>query len=171
MVDKIEMATQDEGPRKRFTMAQMEEQKRLALQMKIQGKSYRHIAETFGVSVATACARVKAAMEEQPSPDVETFRKLEDSQLDRLTEEMMSILDNPATNSETRMKAVDRLVRLQERRAKLHGLDAPTRADVTITEQTETERELAELFAAQDAKNRAAREAIESPLSGAEPSW
>src|SRR3954451_20195023 len=60
------------------------------------------------------------------------------------------------------VKAVDRLGRLLDCRAGLHGLDAPTKVEATVVQQTQAEAELEALFAAQAALNAATRAAIEA---------
>lgn len=48
--------------------------------------------------------------------------------------------------SEMGLKAIDRLVRVEDRRAKLLGLDVPVRHDITLHERTQADIELEEMI-------------------------
>lgn len=54
-----------------------------------------------------------------------------------------------------KLQAIDRLLRIQERRAKLLGLDTPVRADVTVHQVDPTDIALAEMLREAEAKNAA----------------
>src|SRR3954471_2303244 len=98
------------------------------------------------------------------SPKVEDYRKRQDETLDVAQAKVQAIIDD-SNDAELVLKAVDRLGRLLDRRARLHGLDAPTKVEATVVQQTQAEAELEALFAAQDAANAATRAAIEAGQS------
>lgn len=93
------------------------------------GVSYRRMAESLGVSLGTIARDVgmliKQWAKEQSPENRERWRVLE---LEKLNELEFAI--NPQAKSGNQ-GAVDRVLRVMERRAKLLGLDMPTRADIT----------------------------------------
>lgn len=118
-----------------------------ALELRAAGASFRVIADRLGVSVSTAwkCVdRGLAATRHEPSA---RLRVLERERLDRLTVEAVKVLQarhvavsggrivrgddgQPLVDHGPTLQAVNTLVRLMERRAKLEGLDAPARHQV-----------------------------------------
>jgi DNA-binding IclR family transcriptional regulator len=99
------------------------ERKMRALEMRKARASYAQIATALGVPKSTAWKLVQSALKEtlqEPSDDV---RKLELESLDRL----QFALWQQATQGNH--GAVDRVLRVMERRAKLLGLDAPSKTE------------------------------------------
>ena len=102
---------------------QSHERKLKALEMRKARASYAQIATALGVPKSTAWKLVQSALKQtmqEPSDDV---RKLELESLDRL----QFALWQQATQGNH--GAVDRVLRVMERRAKLLGLDAPVRTE------------------------------------------
>jgi len=100
-----------------------------ALTLRSRGYKYQQIADQMGCSKPTAYARVQRALAAIPAEAVEEYRKLEGDRLDTL-------LNIAMYEAQTRksMYAIDRVLSIMERRAKLMGLDAPVRQQVeTIT--------------------------------------
>ena len=99
-----------------------------ALQYRLAGASYRKIAKELQVSVETAWSDVQAelrALREIAVHDAEELRELEMQRLDEWTLN----LTPKARDGDPR--AIGTLVRIQERRAKLTGLDAPDKVEHT----------------------------------------
>ena len=89
-------------------------------------------------------------MKAVPFPEADTLRKIELTHLDKAQSKALSILDarhlaisvkgdtvvdkdgNEVTDDTVALKAIDSLVKVQTRRAKLLGLDAPTRVQALI---------------------------------------
>jgi hypothetical protein len=72
--------------------------------------------------------------------------------LDRALGAAVSVMDDQAQAADTRLRAVDRIIRIEDRRARLLGLDAPQRAVLGLrplepTEQLTPEQEAEELAA------------------------
>lgn len=123
----------------------LSERNQRAAQMKRRGSTYQVIADTLGIALSTAYAAVESAMAEIPFEDADTLRKIEMAHLDKAQEKTLEILDSrhvaisasgKVVYSETgdevlddsvSLKAAETLVKIQTRRAKLLGLDAPTR--------------------------------------------
>ncbi len=95
-----------------------------ALKMRIAGRSYADIAEALDyASRGSAHKAVATALRKTLQEPADEVRSLE---IERLDELLMSIW-------QYRMKPdyLDRVLKIMERRAKLLGLDAPTKQDLT----------------------------------------
>jgi len=129
---------------------EQQDARREALDLRRAGHSYRTIARMQGVAVSTAHARVTEALTAYlPRETVEDARRVELDRLDTATEHTLTIMTG-SDDDELRLKAVDRLVRLAERRAKLLGLDAPTNARIEVTPTVTADQILALIDQAPD---------------------
>jgi DNA-binding CsgD family transcriptional regulator len=102
------------------------------------GLSQRRIAARLDVCVGTVNKDLRRAREFWTELSVQTadeYRLLENERLENALEEAVSILEM-TDGDETKLKAIDRIVRLSERRAKLNGLDAPEVVHQVTTEAT-----------------------------------
>lgn len=122
------------------------------------GSSLREIADQLGyASKAGASKAIKAVLNRADSAEAETIRTAHDERIGagyRATFEILNRVYPSITvpdgmdaaegalwvgrvaavmeeRADLRLKAVDRLVRLMEREARLHGLDAPVRAEMS----------------------------------------
>lgn len=140
-------ASKTRGADGKFTRdAETAERDAEAARLRSRGWSYRRIAAELDLSVSNAHAAVQRALRaivEEPAQDVRT---LELERLDGMYDAVMKVLeakhftvsqgrlikidDEPLEDDGPVLAAVDRLLRIQERRAKLLGLDAPTKAEV-----------------------------------------
>ncbi|HEX3052699.1 MAG TPA: hypothetical protein VHP83_18715 [Aggregatilineaceae bacterium] len=99
-----------------------------ALDLRQSGLSYRKIAEQLEVDVATVFRDIKDSLAELKAveeTEAEELRIIEVARLDAI----LNAMYNKAINGD--QGAVDRVLRIMERRAKLLGLDAPSKTDVT----------------------------------------
>ncbi|MBK5937161.1 helix-turn-helix domain-containing protein [Halorhodospira halophila] len=95
-----------------------------ALELRQSGMTYAAIGGELGISNAQAYRLVSAALREireQAREEAEQLRDLEAARLDQL----QHALWDKALGGD--LRAIDRLLRISERRAKLLGLDAPAR--------------------------------------------
>jgi len=107
-----------------------------ALKLRRAGKSYEQIAEALGYAGSGAAYNaVNAALREGVQEPAREVRRLEVERLDALLEALW-----PQAMAGDGF-AVDRVLKIQERRAKYLGLDAPPKAPVEDLDQL-IEREL-----------------------------
>lgn len=88
------------------------------------GYTYERIAAHFGVTRQAVYSGVKKALDEIKAEGVPELRALENERLD----DMLRAIYAQAVKGDT--GAIDRILRIMERRAKLWGLDAPVRSVV-----------------------------------------
>lgn len=118
-----------------------------ALDLAAQGYSVRTIAAQLGIAKSTAHEDIGWAMAATMQPAADQIRALEIEKLDALEEsalgvqlrdhvvlyqgEPVEIDGRVVLDDGPRLQAIDRRVRIADRRARLLGLDAPTRSEVT----------------------------------------
>jgi hypothetical protein len=120
-----------------------------ALELRAAGASFREIAAQLGVSVSTAWKCVDRGLAVTRHEPSSKLRILERERLDRLTVAANQVLQarhvvvsggkivvdtdtgQPLVDHGPTLAAVNTLTRLMERRARLEGLDEPTRADIS----------------------------------------
>lgn len=122
----------------------------LAAELRSKGWTYTRIAEHVGYTHrADAYNAVKKVLEETVREAGENVRALELERLDRLEAAANEVLERehvtvsngrvvvlhetPLPDDGPVLAAIDRLLKIQERRARLLGLDAPTKQAITIT--------------------------------------
>lgn len=99
-----------------------------ALKRRIAGGSYRAIARELGVSEAQAFRDVQAELDklaQQAQEEASRLRVLELRRLDEMLIRLSPML-YPKSGDNVNLGAIDRALKIMERRAKLLGLDAPT---------------------------------------------
>jgi hypothetical protein len=119
-----------------------------ALELRAAGANFRQIADRLGVSVSTAWKCVDRGLAATRQEPAAKLRTLERDRLDRLTVQAVEVLQarhvvvsggkiitdddgRPLVDHGPTLAAINTLVRLMERRARLEGLDEPARADIT----------------------------------------
>lgn len=112
-----------------LSKAVVREHQQAALRLRLTGMSHRAIAEALGVSDHTTIqGRIAGALKEIIREPAEEVLKMELERLDVL----LSGLWEQAAGGD--LQALDRALKIQDRRAKYLGLDAPTKTqDVTIS--------------------------------------
>jgi hypothetical protein len=110
-----------------------EERRTEAVKLRIAGHSYRHIAKQLGISLAQAHKDVQTVLKRTRDEADEVADEARDIDLARIDQGLKTVLEflESAKDDELKLKAIDRLVRLQERRAKLLGLDAPAKGELS----------------------------------------
>ncbi len=144
-------------PPRRVTTTAVETQQNLALEREAldlaqQGYTLRRIADAQQCSVSTAHDRIRRALDRlAPVAEAEEYRRILGDQLEqqiadaavvqRTALERAQYAGDPDRALETALKAGMTLVRVADRLAKLRGLDAPVRHDVTLTDKITAEVE------------------------------
>lgn len=126
--------------------AELTERRIRAWELALQGKSYRVIGEALGVAPMTAFRDVEAHAREIQQPVAEQVRKQEVARLDALLDNLWPRVEQGDD------KAVANVLRVMDRRAKLLGLDAPAKQDITVQQVDPKDIELAELIREAQAK-------------------
>ena len=98
--------------------------------MRRRGKSYPKIAEALGVSVGTAHRDVTTELARLAKECGEEAAIVRQMELDRLDVALDALADRIEQGDD---RAVATMLRIQERRAKLLGLDSPDRQQVEVT--------------------------------------
>lgn len=99
-----------------------------AVALRKAGRTYDQIRRALGISKGAAVKAVQRGlfeMREETSKDAEDLRVMEAARLD---EAQAAIWAKVVAGD---LAAIDRFTRISQRRAALHGLDAPTRTQVT----------------------------------------
>jgi hypothetical protein len=139
------------------TKTETAERRRRALQLRQAGASLSQIGEHLGVSESRACRIVQDALAATVREPAEEIRALELARLDQLWVEATKVLRrqhvtvsngrvviHPGTKAPLEddgpvLNAIDRLLKIQERRARLLGLDAPTKHEVLTLDAIDAE--------------------------------
>jgi hypothetical protein len=106
----------------------IEDRRAKAWDLRVRGKTYREIGAALGVSGKTAhqdCHAVLDRIKTETDDKAEHHRELQLARLERLTAVLMPMAEGGD------LDAMDRLDKLEKRRAALLGLDAPTRSELT----------------------------------------
>lgn len=102
------------------------ERRKYVLYLRRRGKSYETIAHELDISPTRAWQIVKAAYDELLLDTQRDTAEVRDQEVERMDAMLDAIWDRVKEGDE---KAIDRALRIQERRAKLMGLDSPTQLD------------------------------------------
>ncbi len=130
---------------------QAAENRKIAFELRKRRYTYQEIADELHVSIKTAHQYVNAYWEEikDTTQEVaELVRERELGTLDALQKRLTPIAlehtdPTDLPRGEFQLKVIDRLLRIQERRAKLLGLEAPQKVDVNSGVKMDPEKVLA----------------------------
>lgn len=111
------------------TQEQRHENWERALDLRLRGLSYPKIADELGCGLATAHRWVQEALERSIDEPARDIIKIELKRLDKMLESIEEIAAN-AEDDDVKLRAHDRILKVQERRAKLLGLDSPVQVEV-----------------------------------------
>lgn len=110
-----------------------------AVELRTRGHTYAQIAKACGVSIQSAYKAVVAYLEETRAVSREHAEEIRRLELDRL-DRMLAAFGPRAEDGDA--AAADRVLRIQERRAKLLGLDAPAETRTTHDAAPDVVRQL-----------------------------
>lgn len=142
------------------------ERDREACRLRSRRCSYQEISDQLGYGNASNARRaVQKTLESTPRDAAEELIQLELDQLDMMTAAVLDVLEAnhyvvsqgrlirlhddapPLADDSPVLAAVDRLLKIQERRAKLLGLDSPTVSKVEVITESAVDRAIADLEA------------------------
>lgn len=165
-----------------YTNEEIAEQQKTCYQLRLQHASFRAIAAETGLSVSTVFERVETEIAETVAPYREQYQVMQRERLDGLSRTVMDMLTErhytisdgrvvqldgePIEDAEFVLKCIDRLMKIEERRAKLLGLDAAVKVDATVTETTQVDIEAAEMVAEAKVKAAAAEARLKERADG-----
>ena len=116
------------------------------------GASYKEISKRVGVSSPTAYQYVKKALADLRDKNTETAIQLRALEVMRM-DKMMEALWNRAVEGDE--KAIDTILKIQARKARLLGLDAPEKVDTTMSVTNEDRAKLVDQLTAEVVANAA----------------
>lgn len=146
-----------------------------AARLRSRGVSYPEIARQLGYTdKANARRAIEKIMAEVVREPAEELVRVETERLDHLLREALTVLENehyassagrlvigpdggPLADDGPKLAAIDRLLKIAERRSKLLGLDAPSKSAVAVSGTStvgEVEAALAELIEVVEASAR-----------------
>jgi hypothetical protein len=102
-----------------------------AVQLRREGRSCAEIGKQLGCSQSTAWEAINRWLVAKRADIKEAADDVREMELARMDEMMAGIYPTALQGD---MQAIDRVLRIMERRAKLLGIDAPTRQEVTGAE-------------------------------------
>lgn len=118
---------------------QQESRRIEALSLKLAGLTYDQIADRLDCSRTAAREMVNRNLERADQREVENMRAVENARLDRAQAAIWSkVLDGD-------YKAIDSFLRISARRARVNGMDAPTKVDLSLSIRNEMEDALRSL--------------------------
>lgn len=134
--------------------AEGRERDRLALEMRSRGRTWREIAETLGYpDEGNAHRGVQNALKEGHIESVEEMRQQMAARLDELNREAMEVLEAKhiklhegkpvyigpegeeveVLDDAPVLRAAETILKIEQRRAALFGLDAPSKTEIAVT--------------------------------------
>ena len=138
-----------------------------ALELRKNGLTYEAIAQELGISLQYAHKTVSQALAALEKANAEEARHVRTLELERLETLFLKAFTRARKGD---LGAIDRVLRIMERKAKLLGLDAPSRSEVTASLTSTNEwvelrtRILAVLERYPEARNELIRELQGEPI-------
>lgn len=116
------------------------DRRRRVVELRAARMTWQQIADSVGYrSKSAAFGAFQVALKEQPAEAVHELRLLELESLDRaeraLWPDIRPVAQDDHAGARRRDFAIDRLLRIKERRAALLGLDAPARTDLRVSSE------------------------------------
>lgn len=154
-----------------------------AARFRAEGWTYQRIANELGFANASGARKsVQRALRASVRDANDTAVHLELNSLDEMAREAWGVLQRthvvvsqgrvveldgtPLPDDAPVLAAIDRLLKIQERRSKLLGLDVPTKARVEVIAESTVDAAIAELEAQIDERARAAEGGAQRAVGG-----
>jgi hypothetical protein len=94
--------------------------------------SYREIGEQLGIDPSTADDAVERAAQMIPTEGAAEMRQAMLDAMDRMSRHLWGVVERQQSDDGPGLQAIAQLLRVQERKAQLVGLDAPARRAVDV---------------------------------------
>lgn len=107
--------------------------------LKLGGATNQQIADVVGLAKSTVHGRLSAVLLEMTWPEKQELRALASARLDDLRLKGHAAYRDAGQDVDLRLKALDRLLRIEERDARLHGVDAELTTTVQLDQRVELE--------------------------------
>ena len=104
--------------------AKSQELTRQCLELRLAGANLEAIGRQVGLHKSNVSRRIKDALADIPATEADALRTIENERLDG----MQVAICNRVRKGD--LGAIDRAIRISERRSRLNGLDAPQRVDL-----------------------------------------
>ena len=114
----------------RSEMLTRKERRHMALEFRRQGMTFEEIGIEMGISTNSASQIVNRVLRKMAKMDAETVKVLRALELERLDAMQAQIWPEAMSGD---LKAIDRILKIMERRAKLAGLDAATKHELAAS--------------------------------------
>lgn len=115
------------GPGQKYTEQERVDQRQRAIRMWMSSATYPQIAERLNISLSTAYGRVQEAIDEmRPHGDFDKYRAVQIVEIEMMRRVLRKDVMRYDTGSISRsdgLAVIDKFLKLQEREAKLLGLD------------------------------------------------
>jgi hypothetical protein len=123
------------GPAKGDELTKIEQRRRDVAALVAAHWYYREIGEALGVASSTVSDDVKAIRErwrQRATADYSSFLAEELATLDILEHELLPKALSGGPKGGVNLRAVDRVLAIRDRRARMLGLDAPSKVEATL---------------------------------------
>ena len=104
--------------------AKSQELTRQCLELRLAGANLEAIGRQVGLHKSNVSRRIKDALADIPAAEADALRTIENERLDGMQVAIWSRV------RQGDLGAIDRAIRISERRSRLNGLDAPQRVDL-----------------------------------------
>lgn len=128
----------------------MQRRRARVLELRGEGKTFREIAAAMGISLGLVHGDFETALREIPAKSVEAYREHQAAELNKLRAIVQDVVerrhvivsegrvvhdddDEPLEDDGMVLAAIDRLMKINDREAKLFGLDARPEVQITGT--------------------------------------
>lgn len=162
MADRNDKIKARDGRGRNITTLEDAQNAMQAAEMRSRSMTYPQIAAELGIALSTAYDRVQRGFAQIPTEEAKEAKRLELAKLDRIEAHLLAVmerdhvridhgkvirddLDQPMLDDGPGVQAAGSLLRVQERRSRLMGLDAPTRSTVQVITEDLVDEEISRL--------------------------
>jgi hypothetical protein len=97
-----------------------------AWELRCQHLTYREIGAELGIDPSTAYDAVQRAAQMIPTEGAAGMKQAMQEEMDRMSRHLWGVVERQQSDNGPGLQAIAQLLRVQERKARLLGLDAPT---------------------------------------------